>query len=143
MNSGTVGSGGFSSGAFGTNLRRGDFGKNGSLPKLGSSLNTDLGALGGTIGEGVVVSARRLATRSRHTVINKRREVKRRCMVVVCGSGGDGVDQRHNLHFERELFLIALRVRVAGRGWIQFDVLDTHVRERILEIGDEPAEVVK
>src|SRR6185503_8548487 len=58
-------------------------------------------------------------------------------------SGSDGVYKRYNLHLERELFLIVLHARIAGRGRVQFDVLDAHVWESVLEIGDEPTEVVK
>src|SRR5439155_3149012 len=115
--------------------RRNDLGKKGSLPKPGSSTKTDLGPVAKSVEVAGLLSARPLGGKSRQARVKGASAINRRCMVDGGGSGSVGVDQRDDLHFERELFLVALRVGIAGSHRVQFDVLDAHVGEGVFEIG--------
>ena len=140
--SGIVGSMIRSSVAFGISfLKRSVLGKNGSFPNpdsLGSCTKTDVGAPGGTMLVGSMLFACTTARKLTVSAAASANEMESDFM----RSEGDSVrdvDQRHNLDFEGQFFLIILSAGVAGGSRLQLDVLEAHIREGILKVGDELA----
>jgi hypothetical protein len=73
---------------------------------------------------------------------NKAGSVNEGFMDEDIGSVGNRVDERDDFHFEGKLLLVILDVRVAHCRRLQFDILNPHVRKRILEVGHELSEIV-
>ena len=67
----------------------------------------------------------------------------RRGMMGDVSSVEGGVDQRHDLHLERQLLLVALGAGIAGRGRIQFDVLNAHVGKSVFKVRHESAQLME